>query len=105
MNIQLKKREKGRLKVKIFMTLFFLISIMSVANSNPQIDLDRCPEVTSQYIKSEVTPKLEINLLLSQALLISFQGLKAVASDGWLCCSCRCSDLSRLCCMSCKCDQ
>ena len=69
MNVQLKKREKGRLRVKIFITLFFLISIMGVAHSNPQKDLDGGPEVTSQSMESEITPKLKINLLLSKPLL------------------------------------
>ena len=95
--------------MKIFITLFFLISVMGVAHSNPETALDKCSEVKSQEGKS-----VELNLKYSspsyEGLVVSanFESLKSESGAmrplgctnfsccvmGWcsnpLCCSCRC---------------
>ena len=92
--------------MKILLSLFFLISFVSAAHSIPERDLNKCPKVNSQSMESEVIPKLEINLLLGQVLLTSFEGLKAVTSQMVQCCGCKCFEVyPPACCWSCKCDQ
>ena len=90
----------------VFVSLFFLISFISAAHSISERDLDKCPKVNSQSMKSEVTPKLEINSLLGQVLLTSFEALKTVNSDPYVCCGCKCFSINPpRCCWSCECDE